>query len=563
MKERIFPFLGWFKDVNSDTVRADLGAGLTGAIMVLPQGVAFAMIAGMPPIYGLYSAMIIPIVVALFGSSYHMISGPATAISIVVYSAVSQYAEADTAEFVALAFTMTFIVGIMQLAMGFARLGAVVNFVSHTVIIGFTAGAALLIGAKQLEHCFGVDVPEGAMFHEIFVHIGSEVGAIQWPVVLVALVTLAVAILLKKLWKRSPNLLIAMIAGSFVSIALGGEEAGIQLVGEMDGNLPPFNMPDISFSQITDLAPNAFAIALLGLIEAVAIAKAIGIKTGQKINSNQEFIGQGLSHVVGSFFSCFPGSGSFTRSGINYDAGAKTPMAGILAAVFLGVILLFVAPYTAYLPIPAMGGIILLVGYNLIDFKHIRQIMRISGRESAVLVITFLATLFLQLEFAIYLGVIFSLIFYLLKTSKPRIVPLGILDTGSKVKIASTIRKKNAQVIPGIKMVRLDGSMYFGSVEHIDSYVDRVIKQGFKVLIIDGSGINTIDMSGADLLVRISNRFKEQGGGMIICNLKRPVRLYLMRGEYWKDIGVDKIRESEWDAIDEGKKLLSASSAPS
>ena len=410
--------LNWWSMVNKSTLKADAFAGLTNAVVVLPQGVAFAMIAGLPPIYGLYTAMVVPVIAALFGSSFHLISGPTTAISIVIFSAISQFAEPGSAHYIELVLVITFLAGIIQLIMGFARLGTLVNFVSHSVIIGFTSGAAILIATSQLPHALGLDLEREMSFYEKWAFLISNIGETNLYVLAISASTLFTAILLKVIAPKLPYLIIAMIVGSLINIAISGEENGVEILGELTGSLPGFHMPQITFANIELLTPNAFAIALLGLIEAVAISRSIAIKSGQEINGNQEFIGQGLSNIVGSFFSSYAGSGSFTRSGLNYQSGAKTPLSAVFAAISLLLILLLVAPLTAYLPIPAIGGIILLVAFNLIDFKEIKEVAELSKSEFSVLGVTFLSTLFFHLEFAIYIGVFFSFVFYLSRKVK-------------------------------------------------------------------------------------------------------------------------------------------------
>ncbi|MCK5336111.1 MAG: sodium-independent anion transporter, partial [Gammaproteobacteria bacterium] len=321
--QSVFPFLQWFKLVTKDTLKADLIAGFTGAVIVLPQGVAFATIAGLPPEFGLYTAMVTPIIAALFGSSRHLISGPTTAISIVVFAAISNHAEPGSAEFISLALTLTFLAGVYQLAFGLARLGSLVNFVSHTVVIGFTAGAAILIATSQMKNILGVHIAKGESFFHTWLDLWHEIGNTNYYILIVAVTTLISALLIKRFFPKTPNLLIGLIVGSFVALSFSGSDANIQLVGEIPAHLPPLTLPDFSFASIKMLAPEAFAVALLGLIEAVSISRAIATKSNQRIDANQEFIGQGLSNITGSFFSSYAGSGSFTRSGINYASGAK------------------------------------------------------------------------------------------------------------------------------------------------------------------------------------------------------------------------------------------------
>ncbi len=549
--ESIFPFLVWFKLITKDEIKADFIAGLTGAVIVLPQGIAFATIAGLPPEYGLYTAMVTPIVAALFGSSRHLVSGPTTAISIVVFSSVSHHAQAGTPEFVMMALTLTFLAGVYQLAFGLARLGALVNFVSHTVVIGFTAGAAILIATSQMKHITALSIPKGESFLHIWIDLFQGLSDINLLVLLIAVTTLSSAIISKKLMPKLPYLLVGMVVGSVLAIFLKNYTDGIKLVGEIPAHLPPLSMPEFSLQTIKMLAPEAFAVALLGLIEAVSISRAVATKSNQRIDANQEFIGQGMSNIVGSFFSSYAGSGSFTRSGINYEAGAKTPLSAIFAAILLMIIVLLIAPLTAYLPIAAMGGVILLVAYNLIDFHHIKQTLSFSKSETTILLTTFFATLFLELEFAIYLGVLLSLVLFLAKTSTPQIPTLSIdvspVDQHRKL---INIENKPLKQCPQLKIIRIDMSIYFGSINHIQKRITKIAdNERIYNLLIVASGINFIDLAGAEALVSENNRLKQQNGGLYFVGLKSSVYEFAARSCFIKKIGNDHFFDTKGQAI--------------
>ena len=546
---RIFPFLSWWPLVNRRSLRADVLAGLTGAVIVLPQGVAFATIAGLPPVYGLYTAMVTPIVAGLFGSSRHLISGPTTAISIVVFSTVSNHATPGTEEFVQMALTLTLFAGIYQFVFGLARLGSLVNFVSHTVVIGFTAGAAILIATSQLKHVLGIKIPAGHSFTDAWLFVIENLGHINYTVFSVALVTLVVALLIKKFVPVLPNLLIGMIAGSVLAYYLGGEAAGLKMIGAIPSDLPPFSVPDVDLDILQEIGANAFAVALLGLIEAVSISRAIASKSHQRIDGNQEFIGQGLSNIVGSFFSSYAGSGSFTRSGINYTAGAVTPMSAIFAAVMLLLIILLIAPLMAYLPIAAMGGVIMLVAYNLIDFHHIGKILKVSKHESIILLITFFSTLLLELEFAIYMGVLASLVLFLSRTSMPDIISLAP-DPESPKNAFTNIARKSLLQCPQLKIIRIDNSIYFGSINHIQKALNRIVdKEGIKHILIVGSSIGFIDIAAAEMLVQEAQRLRASGGGLYFCKNKKAVQEFLDKAHFTEEIGAENFFAEKKDAI--------------
>ncbi len=546
---RFLPFLRWWPMVNATTLKRDFLAGLTGAVIVLPQGIAFATIAGLPPEYGLYTAMVTPIIAALFGSSRHLISGPTTAISIVIFSAVSHHATPGSPEFIKLALTMTFLAGAYQFGFGIARLGSLVNFVSHTVVVGFTAGAAILIATSQMKHVFGVEIPRGESFAHTWGDIFHEIGNINHYVLAVAIVTLLVAIGIRKLSPKAPHLLIALIAGGLLALLLGGEQNGIRLVGAIPAHLPPMSMPDFSMDTIRQLAPEAFAVALLGLIEAVSIARSVAAKSHQRIDGNQEFIGQGLSNMVGSFFSSYAGSGSFTRSGINYAAGAVTPMSAIFAAVSLMLIVLLIAPLTAYIPVAAMGGVILLVAWNLIEFGQIKHLVHASRSEAGILIVTFLATLFLELEFAIYIGVLLSLVIFLSRTSTPDIAVLAPDRDDPKGKLVRVDNKPVPQC-PQLRILRIDMSIYFGSINHIQNKLSEISEiQGIKHILLVMPSVNFIDVAGAEILAQEAKALQEKGGGLYFCAMKGRVWQFMAYGGFIREIGAEHFFDTKPEAI--------------
>jgi SulP family sulfate permease len=545
------PFLRWRQMVSRDALKADLLAGLTGAVIVLPQGVAFATIAGLPPEYGLYTAMVTPIVAALFGSSFHLVSGPTTAISIVVFSTISHYAEPGSPEFVTLALTLTFLAGVYQLAFGLARLGSLVNFVSHTVVIGFTAGAAILIVTSQMQHVLGIEIPKGESFLHTWYDIWVDLDSIDPFLIAIALVTLTTSLLVRHYDRRWPSLLIGMVVGSLLALTLSPWSGDIPLVGEIPAQLPPLSAPEFSLATIRALAPDAFAVALLGLIEAVSISRAVATRSGQRIDASQEFVGQGLSNVAGSFFSSYAGSGSFTRSGINFEAGARTPLSAIFAALALMVIVLLIAPLTAYLPIAAMGGVILLVAYNLIDFRQIANTLRVSRSEAAVLLTTFFATLFLELEFAIYLGVLLSLVFFLARTSTPRIPALSLdRRPGSPGRKLINVEKAPVRQCPQLKIIRIDMSVYFGAVNHVQQRIASIVEgeQIVHILVV-GSGINFIDYAGAEALIGENRKLEKLGGGLYFVGLKATVYEFAAKSHMVRDIGRDHFFDTKAEAI--------------
>ncbi|MGE5471972.1 MAG: SulP family inorganic anion transporter [Bacteroidota bacterium] len=540
---RLFPFLRWSSRLDAATVRADLLAGLIGAIIVLPQGVAFATLAGMPPQYGLYAAMVPAVVAALWGSSWHLVSGPTNAISLVVFATMSPLAEPGSADYVALVLTMTFMVGVMQLAMGAARLGSLVNFISHTVVIGFTAGAALLIIGSQVKNFFGISVPHGTMFFRVWATLFTHFSDIKPWVVAVGLATLLSGLAVRRWVPKIPYMLVAMLVGSLTALALnawlGVEQTAIRTIGALPGALPPLSMPHFHLETMRDLMSVAVAVTGLALTEAVSIARSIALKSGQRIDGNQEFIGQGLSNIVGAFFSGYPSSGSFNRSGLNFEAGARTPLAAVASAGFLVVVLFFVAPLAAYLPIASMAAILFLVAWGLFDFHHIASIVRTSRSETAVLLATLVSTLVLHLEFAILVGVLLSLILYLNRTSQPVIRVLAP-DSADPQRKFQALRPGQAEC-PQARIVRIEGSIYFGAVNHVAEALHEMAEQhpAQKHLLLMAKSINFVDVAGAELLAEEARRRRAAGGGLYFYSVRQNAEHLLRQPDYLKDIGED------------------------
>ncbi|MDH5708988.1 MAG: SulP family inorganic anion transporter [Hylemonella sp.] len=538
---RWLPFLKWSRPTTA-TLRQDFSAALTGAVVVLPQSLAFASIAGLPPEYGLYAAMVPAIVGALWGSSRHLVSGPTTAISIVVFASISPLAQAGSAHYIALVLTLTLLVGIIQLAMGLAKLGALVNFISHTVILGFTAGAAFLIFASQVGNFLGMAIPRGLPFHETILYAGQHLTESHLWVVAVGIVTLISGIVARRLWPKFPYMILAMAIGSVLAILIGWligpQQAAIATMGEVHASLPPLSLPDFSYAAVKSMLFPAFIVAILGLTEAVAISRAIATRSGQRIDSNQEFVGQGLSNLAGSFFSAYPSSGSFNRSGLNYASGAQSGLAAAFSAVFLLVISVFAAPVVAYIPIAAMAAILFIVAYLLVDFHHIGLILRRHPRERIVLLITFFGTL-IDLEKGLFLGIMVSLLFFLHKTSQPVIDERAFLheQLGTPGRKLAAV-DDHTPTCPQLAILRLQGAVYFGAVEHVRNHLQAVNEKSVLLL---ARGITHVDLAGAELLGEEARRRREQGGRLYLAGLPSAVQHMLKRSGQIDDIGADNL----------------------
>ncbi len=394
-------------------LRADVLAGLTGAVVVLPQGVAFATLAGLPPQYGLYAAMLPCIVAALFGASRLMVTGPANAISLTTVALVAPLAAVGSPDYVKLVLTLAFLVGVMQLLLGLARVGALVDKVPHAVVVGFTAGAAVLIVASQLGSALGLVLPRGQSVLTNVQAVFTRWHEINPAALIVSALTVLAALAARPLARWVPAMLVAIVVGSVAAWLLARvmpQWPALAVVPPLPGALPELSWPDLRIDTVRSLFGATLVMTLLALTEASAIARAMARRRGDALDGNQEFIGQGLANIVGSFFSAMPTSGSFNRSGVNAEAGARTPLSAVFASVFLVVILLFVSPLAKWLPLTVVSALLFLVAWGLFDTREMRRLWRDEPVERAGLVVTLVATVTLSLEWAILLGLTTSLL---------------------------------------------------------------------------------------------------------------------------------------------------------
>ncbi|AIR88918.1 SulP family inorganic anion transporter [Pseudomonas cremoricolorata] len=489
----LLPFLVWLPRQSGRSLLQDLLVGLSGAILALPQSIAYALIAGLPAEYGLYAAIVPVLIASLFGSSWHLICGPTAAISVVLYASVSPLAVSGSDDYVTLVLLLTFLAGIFQWLLGMLRFGAVVNFVSHSVVLGFTLGAAVVIALGQLPNLLGLDLRSQATALKTLESLLSHVGEIDGPSLALGVATLLLGLALKRLRPRWPGLLISLFSVSLLAWALPSWFAQVPRVPAFIGHLPPLSpLPLLDVESMLRLLPSAVALGMLGLVTSLSIARSLSARSEQLIDADQEIRAQGASNMIGAWFSGSLSSGSFTRSGLNLEAGARSPMAGVFSALWVALFALIGAGLIAHLPIPAMAGGILLISWGLIDHRAIRALLRVSRSEFLVMLLTAAATLLLELQTAIYAGVLASLFFYLKRTSRPRV----------------------QQVCEGeADVLRVGGSIFFGAAHYLQARLQRC--QGPQV-VIDARQINFIDYSGVDMLHREARRLQRAGGSLTL-----------------------------------------------
>ncbi len=507
---------------DGENLRPDLLSGLTVAVVLLPQAIAYAMIAELPPQMGLYTAIVTAVVGALWGSSRHLHTGPTNAASLLVLSSLLAVAQPGTPEFIVAAGYMAIIVGVIRLAMGLARMGVLVNFVADSVIVGFTAGAGILISFNQLRHLLRLDYASVPELGRTIALMLDGIDQTHLPSLALGLGTALIMAVLKRWMKAMPGALIGMVTAAAVTGVAGLQEQGVQVLGALPRSLPPLaGLPILDFDLIWKLTPGALAIAAIGLVEAMSIGRAVAAQTDQRLDSNQEFVGQGLANIVAGFFSGYTASGSFTRTAVNYESGARTPLAAVFSGLWVLVFALALAPLAAYLPRASLAGVLLVTAWGMIDRGEMRRILRTSKGDSSIMVATLAATLLFPLEFAVLSGMLVSFARFLIKTSTPGVYPV-VPDENFR----HFVRTHGAPVCPQLGVLEIEGSLYFGAVHHIEEAI-RANQDGHptqRFLLLRMHMVDHCDVSGIHMLESVVKSYRKRGGDVYLEGVRPGVR---------------------------------------
>jgi SulP family sulfate permease len=552
--ERLFG--PWVRGVSPATLRLDAMAGLLGAVLVLPQGIAFATLAGLPPEYGLYTAIVPCIIAALFGSSWHVMSGPTNANSLALFAMLSPLAMAFSPAYIQLALAVTVMVGLLQWLIGALRLGVLANFISPAVLFGFTSGAALLIAVHALPDLLGLGAAPGHGAGAVLGHVLTQLPSAQPVALAVAAITLGVALLLRRFRRSWPYMLIGLVVAT--ALAWGWRQyfsggvtpsSALRTVGQIATPWPRFGVPSISWAQASDLVGLAFALTIVALGQAISIAKTVALRSGQRIDANREFRGQGLSNIVGGFFSCYVSCGSMNRSMPNLEAGARTPLASVFSALLLLVLVAVSAPMLAQIPMAALSALLVLVALSLLDFARWRQLFSLSRTDFGVALATMVATVTIRLEIAILLGMLLSLMSFLYRTSRPAMRTMGfdgrgldrqfvVIDDAQPVaddvdRSAGPPQARPAPAggsavhevtsvgaflpeCPQLKLLRMEGEVYFGATQHVADILHALRSQPNpqKHLLVMAKSMNFIDLAGAELWAAELAARRAMGGNL-------------------------------------------------
>ena len=547
----------WVRWVNRQTLRADLIAGILGALLVLPQGFAFATLAGLPPEYGLYTAIVPCVVAALFGSSWHVVSGPTNANSLALFAALAPLAVVGSPAYIQLALAVTVLVGVMQWLIGALRLGGLANFISPFALRGFMSGAAMLIALHSATDLLGLPSSTEHGTSAVLLHIGTHVGALLPAALAVALCTLAVVLVLRRVLPRWPFMLIGLAAGTALAVVLNGAPPGsrwgaVAVVGSIPPIWPRFHWPGVEIESLPDLLSIAFALTIVALGQSISIAKAVAARSGQAIDANREFRGQGLSNFVGGFFSSYVSCGSLNRSLPNLEAGARTPLAAVFASAWLLLLLAFTAPLLALIPLPAISALLLVVAWSLLDIAGWQRLWRHSRQDFAIAAVTALATMTIRIEMAILLGTVLSLITYLYRTSRPHVRVVGF-DSALPERPFVVRADVPAPLpeCPQLKMIRMEGEVYFGAVPHVADQLNemRAPAGSAKHLLVMAKSMNFIDLPAAELWHAELVARRAQGGDLYFHRPRPRVLELWQRVGFIQEIGADHIFATKRSAI--------------
>lgn len=545
------PAINWIPNYGSEQLKGDLIAGLTVGVMLIPQGMAYAMIAGLPPIYGLYASTIPLIIYALLGTSRQLAVGPVAMVSLLTAAGIGALAEGGTEMYLGLAIALALLVGIIQFALGVFRLGFLVNFLSHPVISGFTSAAALIIGLSQLKHLIGVDLPRSHHVHEILIGALERIGEINWQTFAIGVIGILLIKGVKKWLPVIPGPLLAVVFGIGATWGLGLIDFGVKIVGTVPSGLPSVAIPDISTNTMQLLLPTALAIALVSFMESIAVAKAIQSKhKDYEVSPNQELIALGAANIGGSFFQSYPVTGGFSRTAVNDQSGAKTGMASIVSAGLIVLTLLFLTPVFYYLPKAILASVIMVAVFGLIDVKEARHLWHADRSDFWMLIVTFIATLSLGIEQGIGIGVLLSLGLLIFRTTRPHIAELGqIPGTGLYKNIE---RFQGLIVDPEVLILRLDSQLYFANTNYFRDRLFEMMgkREKVKTVVINSESIGSMDSSAVQTIRAIVQDLRKQNIEVHFSGVIGPVRDAMNRGGLVEVIGEDNFFLTVQAAVD-------------
>jgi SulP family sulfate permease len=550
--KKIIPILEWLPNYNKSLFRGDLIAGITVGIILIPQGIAYALIAGLPPIYGLYCALVPQVMYAIFGSSRQVAIGPVAMDSLIVATGVSTLALAGSESYISIAILLALMVGAIQFLMGIFSLGFIVNFLSKPVITGFTSAVALIIGFNQFRNLLGVDFIQSDQIQVIIEDIWGQISSFNAPTSTIGIIAVLLIIIFRRINKKIPNALIVVILGIIVMKYFNTSFSDVAIVKEVPSGLPKFGIPVIDIDQIRELLPIALTLVMVGYLETISIGKSLeGKQDEYRIRPNQELIALGLSNMVGSLFKAYPSTSSFSRSAINSESGGKTGMSALISVIMVVITLLYLTPLFYYLPKTILAAIIIVSVFGLINFKEAAFLWKANILDFWLMIATFISTLTFGIEYGIVVGVGLSLIILIFRTSRPYVAELG------KVPESDFYRNKNRfeEVIleNDVLVFRFDAQLFYANSSYFRDNLDEMASNKattLKLIVLDSESINRIDSTGVEMLKERIKFYQKRGVIFYFAGVKGPVRDLLFRGGLLEIIAINHFFMRVNDAVE-------------
>jgi len=549
--KKYIPILQWISKYNSSLLKKDAVAGITVGVVLIPQGIAYALIAGLPPIYGLYTALIPQLVYAILGTSPRVAVGPVAMDSLLVAAGIASLSVVGTENVVAIAILLAFTVGVIQVLLGVLKLGFIVNFLSRPVISGFTSAAAIIIGVNQFKNLLGIPIPRSNRIHEILIHFYQNVLDTNMQTFSIGAGAIAIIVILKKINKNIPSPLVVVILGILILKFLNNTFHEVAIIKEIPSGLPSFAMPNISYQTVMEMLPIAITIAMIGFLETVSIGKSL--ETNEdiiQVKPNQELIAIGLGNVLGSFFKSYPATASFSRSAVNQDAGAKTGFAAFFSVGIVASVLLFLTPMFYYLPKAVLAAIIIVSVLKLIDYKEAMRLWNVNKIDFWMLLVTFIGTLFFGIKEGIGVGVSLSLVMVIFRTSKPHVAVLGRIPNTRFFRNIN--RFDDMEIHHEVLIIRFDSHLYFANTNYFRERLDDLATEkgeALKLIILDCECINGLDSTGAAMWNDRIDFYATQGIKIHFTNVKGPVRDAMTKAGIIEKIGIENCFMSNHGAL--------------
>ncbi|MDT7831047.1 solute carrier family 26 protein [Flavobacteriaceae bacterium S356] len=539
--KKIIPILEWLPNYNLSRFRGDFIAGITVAIILIPQGIAYALIAGLPPIYGLYCALAPQVMYAIFGSSRQVAIGPVAMDSLIVATGVSTLALTGSDSYIAIAILLALIVGIVQFLMGVLRLGFIVNFLSKPVITGFASAVALTIGLNQFRNLFGIDFIQSDQVQYLLIDFWDKYVEVNTHTAIIGLISVAVILFFRRINKKIPNALIVVVMGILIMRYFGSSFDDVSIIEDIPSGLPGFSFPQIDIDIIRELMPIALTLVMVGYLETISIGKSLEAKQDEyRVRPNQELIALGLGNIVGSFFKAYPTTSSFSRSAINQESGATTGMASLISVIMVVLTLLFLTPLFYHLPKTVLAAIIIVAVFGLVNIKEAIYLFKANNLDFWLLVATFFSTLTLGIEYGIATGVGLSLIVLIFRTSRPYFTELGKVPNSNFYR--NKERFQDVVLQDEILVFRFDAQLFYANANYFRDNLDQIAEKkgdGLKLIVIDAESINRVDSTGIEMLIERIRYYQKRNILFYFAGVKGPVRDDMFRGGILKTIDIN------------------------